>query len=156
MADVYDVIVLRGPEYWTGNRPIFVSGLHTQEKAEDESETPVCTAVMWVLLICSSCWKDWLLECLFISYYDQVLLLREQQGYTLSRRRPRLNSWYCYWRKTSKINSQFSTQRKPKSNKPETPVSSIGSSEIFVAAYSQSRLQYQVLVGYSVLPGNIL
>jgi hypothetical protein len=49
MADVYDVIVPRGPEYWTENQPVFVSGLHTQEKAEDKSETLVCTPVMWVL-----------------------------------------------------------------------------------------------------------
>jgi hypothetical protein len=28
---------------------VFVSGLHTQEKAEDKSETLVCTPVMWVL-----------------------------------------------------------------------------------------------------------
>jgi hypothetical protein len=49
MADVYDVIVLRGPEYWTKNWPVFVFGLHTQEKAEDESETPVYTPVMWLL-----------------------------------------------------------------------------------------------------------
>jgi hypothetical protein len=49
MADVYDVIVLRGPEYRTENQPVFVAGLHTQEKAEDKSETPVYTAVRWVL-----------------------------------------------------------------------------------------------------------
>jgi hypothetical protein len=86
-----------------------------------------------LLLMCSSRWKDWLTVCLFISYYDKcccyvsnrsIHYREEDQDFTV-------DAVTEAWRQ--KINSHFSTQRKLKSSKPETLVSSISSSDIFVS-----------------------